>query len=82
MCTQGLNPMVEQFLDARSIADKLDLLYLMRESVSVKDLSICASSLDIIPEAETGTETEIKDALYDSIRSVLQTKKRYELERR
>ena len=68
--------MVEQFLDARSLSDKLDILRMMREDVSMKDLSICAASLDIIPEAEREEE------LYDRIRDVLETKKRYELERR
>ncbi len=69
------NAILEQFLDARSYEEKLELFYGMRRDVDSQMLSNIAMSLDI----ELATETTAEQ--FDEILKILKTMEKYECNR-
>lgn len=72
---EGLNPLLEAFLDAPSYEEKLDKFYDMRKSITDDMLSYVAMSLDIELSKET-TEDKYKEIL-----GCLKTMVKYECNR-
>ena len=70
----GLDPLLEAFLDASSISEKLDRFYDMRKSANDEMLKFVAASLDI----EVSGDTQEK---YDEILRALKAREKYESNR-
>ncbi|MBQ8006970.1 MAG: DUF1653 domain-containing protein [Lachnospiraceae bacterium] len=70
----GLDPLLEAFLDAGSITEKIDRLYDMRKSANDEMLKFVAASLDI----EVSGDTQEK---YDEILRALKAREKYESNR-
>ena len=70
----GLDPLLEAFLDAGSITEKIDRLYDMRKSTNDEMLKFVAASLDI----EVSGDTQEK---YDEILRALKAREKYESNR-
>ena len=70
----GLDPLLEAFLDADTISDKLDRFYDMRKSVTDEMLDYVATSLDL----EIKGDTEEK---YSEILRALKAREKYESSR-
>lgn len=70
----GLDPLLEAFLDAGSITEKIDRLYDMRKSANDEMLKFVAASLDI----EVSGDTLEK---YDEILRALKAREKYESNR-
>lgn len=70
----GLDPLLEAFLDAPSISEKLDRFYDMRKSANDEMLKFVAASLDI----EVSGDTQEK---YDEILRALKAREKYESNR-
>ena len=71
----GLNPLLEQFLDARSFQEKLDIFYLMKRRGTIDMLRYVAISLDL------EVATSDFDEMYRQIQNCLKTMVKYECNR-
>lgn len=69
----NLNPLVEQFLDAPSMEEKIDLLSRMKTSCTQHDLTIIATIMDI--ELDASLEY---DERYRQLMNYLKTRSRFE----
>ncbi|MBR6329740.1 MAG: hypothetical protein IKR68_08870 [Lachnospiraceae bacterium] len=73
---ENISPYLEEFLDAESVKQRLDVLRRIREHLDDKMIDTMAIALDVvIPEGDLDTR------IYD-LMSCLETKLKYEIERR
>ena len=72
---EGINPLLIEFLDAESSAERLEVLHRMRKSIDHKTISDIAAALDIVIE-EKDMDERIKD-----LETCLQTRARFETTR-
>ena len=70
----GLDPLLEAFLDAPTISDKLERFYDMRNKADVAMLDYVAASLDLETKGEA-------DEKYSQILAALRAKEKYESNR-
>jgi len=72
---EGVNPLLIEFLDAESSAERLEVLHRMRKTIDNKTISDIAAALDIVIE-EKDMEERIRD-----LENCLQTRARFETTR-
>jgi len=73
--TEGINPLLLEFLDAESSVERLEVLHRMRKTIDNKTISDIAAALDIVIE-EKDMDERIRD-----LENCLQTRARFETTR-
>ncbi|MCR5688154.1 MAG: DUF1653 domain-containing protein [Lachnospiraceae bacterium] len=72
--TEGLDPLLEAFLDARTVSDKIDRLYDMKKTATDEILGYVAASLDIDVKGDTQEK-------FSEILRALKAREKYESSR-